>query len=60
MPRFTLKMNVLPCMSLKSREMCVQTLRTGACFSETIDFRDHMPGFTLKMNVFPSISFETP
>ena len=40
--------------------MCVETIRTGLNFSETIDLRGHMPRFTLKMNVFPSISLENP
>ena len=38
--------------------MCVETLRTGFVFSETIDLRGHMPRFTLKMNIFPSIFLE--
>ena len=39
--------------------MCVETLRTGLDFSETIDLRGDMPRFTLKMNIFPSIFLET-
>ena len=31
--------------------MCVETLRTGPIFTETIDLRGPMPRFTLKMNV---------
>ena len=59
MPRFTLKMNIFPPMSLETPEMCVETLRTGIVFSKTIDLRGHMPRFTLKMNIFPSISSKT-
>ena len=32
MPRFTLKMNVLPSISLETQEMCVETLRTVLIF----------------------------
>ena len=32
MPRFTLKMNVFPPMSLETPEMCVETLRTVLIF----------------------------
>ena len=32
MPRFTLKMNVFPSISLESPEMCVETIRTGFVF----------------------------
>ena len=60
MPRFSWKIHVFPPMSLKTPQMCVETLRTGLVFSETIDLRGHMPRFTLKMKVFPSISWETP
>ena len=59
MPRFTLKMNILTCISSKTPQMCVETLITGTRFSEMIDLRGHMPMFTLKMNVFPFISLET-
>ena len=40
--------------------MCVESLRTGIDFSDTIDLRHHMPRFTLKINIFPYISLETP
>ena len=56
MPRFTLKMNILPPMSLETPYMCVETLTTGLVFFKTIDLRDHMPRFTLKMNIFPPMS----
>ena len=59
MPRFTLKMNVFPSISLETPKMSVETLRDSARFSKMIDLRGHMPRFTLKMNVFPSISLET-
>ena len=39
--------------------MCVETLRTGLHFSETIDMRGHMLRFTLKLNVFQFIFRET-
>ena len=32
MPRFTLRMNVLPSISLETPKMCVETLRTGLIF----------------------------
>ena len=38
--------------------MCVETLRTGLCFSEMIELRGHMPRFTLKMNILPPMSLE--
>ena len=60
MPRFTLKMNVFLSISLETPKMCVETLRTGLCFSKMIDLKGHMPMFTLKMNVFSSISLATP
>ena len=54
MPRFTLKMNVfLPCISLETLEMCVETLKTGLIFQRLIDLRGHMPRFTLKNECFP-------
>ena len=58
MPRFTLKMNILPCISLETPYMCVETHRVGLIFP--IDLRGHMPRFTLKMNVLSSMSSETP
>ena len=60
MPRFTLKMNVFPSISLETPKMSVETLRTVLIFHKTIDLRGHMPRVTLKMNIFPSISLETP
>ena len=60
MPRFTLKMNIFPPMSLETPEMCVETLRTGLVFLRRFNLRGHMPRFTLKMNVFSSTSSETP
>ena len=60
MPRFTLRMNVLPSIFLEMPKICVETLRTRACFSKTINLRGHMPRFTLKINVLLSISLETP
>ena len=33
MPRFTLKMNVFPSISLETPQMCVETLRTGLVFT---------------------------
>ena len=56
MPRFTLKMNVFPSISLETPQMSVETLITEDRFSQTIDLRGHMPRFTLKMNIFPYIS----
>ena len=44
----------------KLLKMCVETLRTVARFSKTIDLRGHMPRFTWKIYVFPSMSLETP
>ena len=38
MPRFTLKMNILPSIFLETPLMCVETLRTGLDFSEMIQF----------------------
>ena len=58
MPRFTLKMNILP--SPEKPHKCVLKPQNSVRFSETIDLRGHMPRFTLQMNVFPSISLETP
>ena len=60
MPRFTLKMNVFPSISLETALMCVETSGQGLFFFEMIDLRGHMPRFTLKTNIFPSISLETP
>ena len=60
MPRFTLKMNIFPSISLETPQMSVETLRTVLVFFETIDLRGHMPRFTLKMNIFPCISSKTP
>ena len=60
MPRFTVKMNVFPSISLETPTMCVQTLYNRAHFSQMIGLRGHMPRFTLEMNVFFSISLETP
>ena len=42
--------------------MCVETLRTGLCFSETINLRGYMPRFILKMNHCRSLvsPLETP
>ena len=55
MPRFTLKMNVFPSISLETHK-CVLNPSEQARFSKTIDLRGHMPRFILKMNVFLSIS----
>ena len=60
MPRFTLKMNILPSIFLETPLMCVETLRIGLDFPETINLRGQMPRFTLKMNVFQSVFLETP
>ena len=59
MPRFTLKMNVFPSISLKPHKCVLKPSEQGS-FSETIDLSGHMPRFPLKMNFFPSISLETP
>ena len=60
MPRFTLKMNIFPSISLETPYKCVLKPSEQARFSEMIDLRGQMPSFTLKMNIFPSISLETP
>ena len=36
MPRFTLKMNVFPSVSLELPEMCVETIRTGFIFTRQL------------------------
>ena len=55
MPRFTLKLNVFPSISLESpySHKCVLKPQNRACFSEAIDLRDYMPRFTLKNKCFP-------
>ena len=45
MPRFTLKMNIFPPISLELPEMHVETIRTGFVFTETIELRGHMPRY---------------
>ena len=62
MPRFTLKLNIFPSISLETPypHKCVLKPQNRAHFSKMINLRDHMPRFTLKMNVFPSIFLETP
>ena len=59
MPRFTLKVNVFPSISLETSKMCDETLRTKLVFLRQWK-RGHIPRFTLKINVFPPISLETP
>ena len=56
MPRFTLKMNIFPSISLQTPKMCVETLRTVLVSLKMIDLRGHMPRFTLKMNMFSCLS----
>ena len=60
MPRFTIKMNVLPSISLRNTINMCWNPQNRACFSEMFNLRGHMPRFTLKRNIFPSISWETP
>ena len=60
MPRFTVKMNVFPSISLETPKNVCSNPDNRAQFSQMIDLRGHMPRFTLKMNVYPSISLETP
>ena len=63
MPRFTLKMNIFPSISLEipiPHKCVLKPSEQGSFFQDAIDLRGHMPRFTLKMNVFPSISLETP
>ena len=59
MPRFTLKMNIFPSISLQTPNVCWNP-QNSARFSKMINLRGHMPRFTLKMNIFPSISLEMP
>ena len=56
MLRFTLKMNILPPMSLEDTINVSSDPQNSACFSETINLRGHMPRFTLKMNTFLHLS----
>ena len=58
MPRFTLKMNIFPSISLENLKDVCWNPQNNAHFSETIDLWGHVPRFTLKMNIFPSISLE--
>ena len=60
MPRFTLKMNIFPSISLRNPINVCWNPQNRDHFSKTIDLRGHMPRFTLKMNVFPSISLRNP
>ena len=59
MPRFTLKMNVFPSISLQTPINVCSDPQNSARFSKMIDLRGHMPRFIWKMNIFPSISLET-
>ena len=55
MPRFTLKLNIFPSISLESPypHKCVLKPQNRASFSKAINLRDHMPRFTLKNKCFP-------
>ena len=55
MPRFTLKLNVFPSISLESPypHKCVLKPQNRARFSKAINLRGHMPRFTLKTEHFP-------
>ena len=59
MPRFSLKMNIFPSISLEIPINVCCNPYYRASFPKKINLRGHMPRFTLKMNIFPSISLET-
>ena len=56
MPRFTLKINVLPSISSETPEMCIDNPQNRDRFSKMIDLRGHMLRFTQKMNMFSHLS----
>ena len=60
MPKFTLKMNVLPSISYKNPINVCSDPQNSAHFSETIDLKGHMPRFALKMYVFPIYLLKIP
>ena len=59
MPRFTLKMNVFPSMSLRNIINVCWNPQNRARFYKMINLRGRMPKFNWKMNVFPRMSLET-
>ena len=60
MPRFTLKIIILPSMSLETPINVFLNPQNWDQFYKMINLRGHMPRFTLNMNIFSSISLETP
>ena len=62
MPRFTLKLNIFPSMSLECPypHKCVLKPQNRAHFSKAMDLRGHMPRFTLKNKCFPMYLLGNP
>ena len=60
MPRFTLKMNIFPSISLETPLIVYGNPQSSAHISDMINLRGHMPRFTLKNECFPIYLLKNP